>query len=98
MSSKTEPVITTCKANENWTKVTFKPDLTKFHMEKLEDDVVSLMSKRVLDIAGCLGKSVKVELNGQRLPIKSFQDYVGMYLDTVNKRREEPLPRFELLT
>ena len=95
MSSKSEPIITACKANENWTKVTFRPDLAKFHMEKLEDDVVALMSKRVLDIAGCLGKSVKVELNGQRLPVKSFQDYVGLYLDTVNKKREEPLPRCE---
>jgi DNA topoisomerase-2 len=48
-------------------------------MTYLEDDVVALMSKRVMDIAGCLGKMVKVELNGTRLPIKSFQDYVGLY-------------------
>eukprot|EP00250_Pteridium_aquilinum_P019523 c24465_g1_i1 orf=369-4922(-) len=93
MSTKGDPIITTCKSTENWTKVTFKPDLAKFRMETLEDDVVALMSKRVLDIAGCLGKTVKVELNGQRLPLKSFQDYVGLYLDTVNKKREEPLPR-----
>lgn len=97
MSTKTDPIITTCKSNENWTKVTFKPDLAKFCMVTLESDVVALMSKRVLDIAGCLGKTVKVELNGQKLPIKSFQDYVGLYLDTVNKKREEPLPRLEAL-
>ncbi|KAH7306210.1 hypothetical protein KP509_22G002000 [Ceratopteris richardii] len=93
MGTKSDPTITTCKSSENWTKVTFKPDLAKFRMEILEDDVVALMSKRVLDVAGCLGKTVRVELNGQRLPIKSFQDYVGLYLDTVNKNREEPLPR-----
>ncbi|MCO5587675.1 hypothetical protein L7F22_041626 [Adiantum nelumboides] len=93
MNSKSDPIITSCKSTENWTKVTFKPDLSKFQMASLEDDVVALMSKRVLDVAGCLGKTVKVELNGQRLPVKSFQDYVGLYLDTVNKKREEPLPR-----
>lgn len=93
MSDKSEPKITTCKPNENWTKVTFKPDLAKFNMTHLESDVVALMSKRVMDVAGCLGKGCKVELNGRRLPIKSFQDYVGLYLSVANANREEPLPR-----
>ncbi|KAI5070065.1 hypothetical protein GOP47_0014408 [Adiantum capillus-veneris] len=92
MNSKSKPVITACKATESWTKVTFKPDLAIFHMATLEDDIVALMSKRVVDLAGCLGKSVKVELNGLQLRIKSFQEYVGLYLDTVNKKREDPLP------
>lgn len=94
MNNKAEPKITTCKASENWTKVTFKPDLAKFNMTHLEDDVVALMSKRVMDVAGCLGKGVKVELNSQRLPIKSFQDYVGLYLSVVDNHREEPLPKY----
>ena len=64
MSNKSEPVITKCKEGENWTKVTFKPDLAKFSMNDLEPDVVALMKKRVLDLAGCHGKRVKVELNG----------------------------------
>ncbi|XP_057870528.2 DNA topoisomerase 2 [Cryptomeria japonica] len=83
MSSKSEPVITKCKEGENWTKVTFKPDLAKFSMTDLEPDVVALMKKRVLDLAGCLGKGVKVELNGKILPIKSFEDYVDLYLSPV---------------
>jgi DNA gyrase/topoisomerase IV subunit B len=98
MSDKSEPKITTCKPNENWTKVSFKPDLAKFNMNHLESDVVALMSKRVLDIAGCLGKGCKVELNGKRLPIKSFQDYVGLYLSIANANREEPLPRSVLFS
>ncbi|XP_010512994.1 PREDICTED: DNA topoisomerase 2 isoform X2 [Camelina sativa] len=93
MGKKSEPVITKCKKSENWTKVTFKPDLTKFNMTELESDVVALMSKRVFDIAGCLGKSVKVELNGKRIPVKSFTDYVDLYLNAANKARTEPLPR-----
>lgn len=94
MGTKSEPTIVKCKANENWTKVTFCPDLAKFRMSYLEEDVVALMSKRVLDIAGCLGKTVKVELNGKRLAIKSFVEYVGLYLASASKSgREEPLPR-----
>lgn len=93
MGKKSEPIITKCKASENWTKVTFKPDLAKFNMTHLEDDVVALIKKRVLDLAGCLGKSVKVELNGQRVPVKSFQDYVDFYLNSASTFSTEPPKR-----
>ncbi|XP_028085434.1 DNA topoisomerase 2-like [Camellia sinensis] len=94
MGKKSEPVITKCKESENWTKVTFKPDLAKFNMTHLEDDVVALMKKRVIDLAGCLGKTVKVELNGQCIPIKSFLDYVNLYLQSASKARLDALPGF----
>ncbi|CAH8366429.1 unnamed protein product [Eruca vesicaria subsp. sativa] len=93
MGKKSVPVITKCKKSDNWTKVSFKPDLGKFKMTHLEDDVVALMTKRVFDIAGCLGKTVKVKLNGKQIPIKSFGDYVDLYLSAANKSRSEPLPR-----
>ncbi|PSS24455.1 DNA topoisomerase [Actinidia chinensis var. chinensis] len=93
MGKKSEPIITKCKEGENWTKVSFRPDLAKFNMTHLEDDVVALMKKRVIDIAGCLGKTVKVELNGQRVPVKSFLDYVNLYLQSASKARPDPLPR-----
>ncbi|KAJ6309510.1 hypothetical protein OIU77_015301 [Salix suchowensis] len=57
MGGKYESMITKCKEGENWTKVTFKPDLAKFSMSHLEEDVVALMKKRVVDMAGCLGKT-----------------------------------------
>ncbi|XP_020871291.1 DNA topoisomerase 2 [Arabidopsis lyrata subsp. lyrata] len=60
-------------------------------MTELDNDVVALMSKRVLEIAGCLGKTV--DLNGKQVPIKSFSDYVDLYLSVANKSRTEPLPR-----
>ncbi|KAL5986279.1 DNA topoisomerase 2 [Asimina triloba] len=94
MESKSEPTITKCKEGENWTKVTFKPDLAKFNMTHLEEDVVAIMRKRVVDLAGCLGKIVKVELNGQRVPVKTFLDYVNLYLKSAAKAREgESIPR-----
>ncbi|KAJ4785264.1 DNA topoisomerase 2 [Rhynchospora pubera] len=92
MGKKSEPTITKCKQGENWTRVTFKPDLAKFKMDHLEEDVVALMKKRVVDLAGTLGKSVKVELNGQRVPVKSFSDYINLYLRSASKSSPEPLP------
>ncbi|KAK8484332.1 hypothetical protein V6N11_047370 [Hibiscus sabdariffa] len=93
MRTKTEPVITRCNEGENWTKVTFKPDLAKFKMTRLEDDVVALMKKRAFDLAGCLGNTVKVELNGKCIPVTSFLDYVNLYLSAASKLRTKPLPR-----
>ncbi|GAB2289044.1 hypothetical protein Dimus_023346 [Dionaea muscipula] len=90
MGKKSEPVITKCKEGENWTKVTFKPDLAKFNMTDLEDDVVALMKKRVVDLAGCIGDGVKVELNGKRVPVKSFQDYVDLYLPKSIEDKKTP--------
>ncbi|KAF9675568.1 hypothetical protein SADUNF_Sadunf09G0045700 [Salix dunnii] len=89
MGKRSEPIITKCKESENWTKVTFKPDLAKFSMTHLEEDVVALMKKRVVDMAGCLGKTVKVELNGNRVPVKSFQDYVHLYLNSASESVSE---------
>ena len=38
------------------------------------------MRKRVIDVAGSIGKNTKVYLNGEKLPIKGFSDYVNLYL------------------
>lgn len=94
MGKKFELVIIKCSKSDNWIKVLFKFDLGKFGMIYLEDDVVVLMSKRVFDIVGCLGKIVKVELNGKWILIKFFIDYVDFYLIVVNKLRIEFFLRF----
>lgn len=41
--------------------------------------MVKVMEKRVYDIAGIF-PSIKVSLNGQDLKMKSFSNYVYMYL------------------
>ncbi len=80
MGTKGEPQISPCKPTDNWTCITFKPDLAKFGMAVLEEDTVALMRKRVYDVAGSIGKNTKVYLNGDKLPVKGFSDYVNLYL------------------
>ena len=41
-------------------QITFKPELSRFGMETLEADTIALMRKRTYDMAGVLGKHVKV--------------------------------------
>ena len=60
MQCKGVPKITDCKSSENWTCITFKPDLAKFGMPELDEDLVSVLRRRVYDMAGVLGKAVKV--------------------------------------
>lgn len=50
MSKAAEPKIVDFRG-EDYTKVTFSPDLTKFKMEKLDDDIVGLMSRRAYDVS-----------------------------------------------
>uniref|UniRef100_A0A8C0GZP7 DNA topoisomerase 2 n=1 Tax=Chelonoidis abingdonii TaxID=106734 RepID=A0A8C0GZP7_CHEAB len=64
---------------EDYTCITFQPDLSKFKMTSLDKDIVALMSRRAYDIAGCT-KDVKVFLNGKRLPVKGFRSYVDLYV------------------
>ncbi|NP_999049.1 DNA topoisomerase 2-alpha [Sus scrofa] len=64
---------------EDYTCITFHPDLSKFKMQSLDKDIVALMVRRAYDIAGST-KDVKVFLNGNKLPVKGFRSYVDLYL------------------
>ena len=56
---------------DDFTCVTFQPDLSKFKMEKLDKDIVALLTRRAYDVAGSC-KGVKVTLNGKKLPVSLF--------------------------
>nr|XP_045014195.1 DNA topoisomerase 2-alpha [Jaculus jaculus] len=66
-------------SGDDYTCITFQPDLSKFKMQSLDKDIVALMVRRAYDIAGST-KDVKVFLNGNKLPVKGFRSYVDMYL------------------
>lgn len=44
--------ITSNPRGEEFTKITFKPDLAKFQMEEMDDDLEAIIKRRVYDIAG----------------------------------------------
>lgn len=67
MTKTKEPTITDSK-NEDFTCVTFHPDLPKFKMETLDKDTVDLFTRRAYDIAAA-AKGVKVFLNGKKLNV-----------------------------
>ena len=84
MGNAEEPKITKSSAKEGYTEITFSPDLSKFGMTKLDDDIVSLLKKRVYDLAGTLKSGTAIYLNGKKITgMKTFKDYVKLY--TVDK-------------
>ncbi|XP_077997716.1 DNA topoisomerase 2-alpha-like isoform X2 [Glandiceps talaboti] len=66
-------------SGKDFTEITFQPDLAKFKMETLDRDTVALLTRRAYDIAGA-SKGVKVYLNGKRLHVNGFRDYVDLYV------------------
>ncbi|XP_006619464.1 DNA topoisomerase 2 isoform X3 [Apis dorsata] len=78
MGSASEPRIKDF-SGEDFTKVIFSPDLSKFKMQSLDDDIIALMSRRAYDIAAST-RGVKVFLNGTKIPVKNFKDYVDFYI------------------
>ncbi|CAL4935071.1 unnamed protein product [Urochloa decumbens] len=90
MGKKSEPQITVCLQGGNWTRITFKPDLAKFNMTRIDDDAIALMRKRVVDMVAFVGTTVQVVSNGQRIHgAKSFSSYVFAYLKAASKERGE---------
>jgi DNA topoisomerase-2 len=81
MTEREAPVITKCSGTD-YTCVTFQPDLERFKMDRMDEDMVALLSKRVYDIAGtntASGAKLNVFLNGEKVEIRNFDQYIGRF-------------------
>ena len=82
MDVKEKAKIDSNKGEDDYTKITFKPDFKKFGMDQMDADFEALVKRRVYDMAGtCTG--VKVYLNNERIKIKKFKDYMEMYTKAI---------------
>jgi DNA topoisomerase-2 len=74
-----KPSITKCKTKP-YTKITFKPDYNRLGIDGLTPDIISLLRKRVYDIAAVTDKTIKVKYNSTPVPVKNFQQYIDLYI------------------
>ena len=95
MQKFTEPKITKSTAKP-YTKITWKTDFKRFGINGFTDDMISLMKRRVYDIAGATDNKVSVYYNSKKLNIKSFQDYIELYPTVKAKTYEKLSERWEL--
>ncbi|KAF9056399.1 DNA topoisomerase [Panaeolus papilionaceus] len=80
--------ITKNAKGEEYTRITFKPDLKRFGMDYIDEDTAGLLRKRVYDMAGTV-KDVKVFLDDERLKIKTFKQYVELYVTSAQATAAE---------
>ncbi|XP_026192952.1 DNA topoisomerase 2 [Cyclospora cayetanensis] len=86
MGKQQAPVLTPFNGAGDFVAVKFKPDLGRFGMSTLDEDLISLLRKRCYDLAGTSGTAVY--WNGVRLPVRSFVDYVDLYLGSCGSRKK----------
>ena len=92
-----KPKITKCK-NKPYTSVSFKPDFERLKINGFDEDFKSLMLRRIYDIAAVTNKSIKVKYNSQEVEIKSFFNYIDLYIGNKNETEriyEQPNERWE---
>lgn len=78
MRESTEPKIK--PHDKNYTKITFRPDYEFFNLKGLDEDHKLRLIKKVVDAAATNTK-IKFYVNGERVMLKSFDDYVALYAD-----------------
>lgn len=90
-----KPKITKCKT-KSYTKVSFKPDYKRLGLNKgLSEDMLNLFKRRIYDIAAVTNKNIKVKLNSELVPIKTFQQYVKMIITDTEHKYESHDGRWE---
>jgi len=96
MSLKNKPHITKInkKTQYPYTQITFYPDLSKFKFtstsvrrneNEIDEGTYQLFIRRAYDIAACVPSYTNVYLNGKKIEINSFEDYVKMYIGNDTK-------------
>lgn len=93
-----KPKITKCTKTKPYTKITFKPDYQRLGISGLTLDLLSLLKKRIYDVAAITDKNIKVKYNSQAVPIKNFQQYIDLYIgdkSSVSRVYEESGDRWE---
>ena len=89
------PKITKCKTKP-YTRITFKPDYARLGIAGMTPDMINLFKRRIYDIAAVTSKTVKVKCNSQLIPVKTFQQYVDLYLNKDAKKvYDAPNDRWE---
>ena len=74
-----KPRITSCK-QKSYTLIEFKPDFKRLGVSNFSSEMLSILRRRVYDIAAVTGKSVKVKLNGEIIQTRTFDAYISLYI------------------
>jgi len=77
MGSVNKPKITNYSKTSGYTLVEFLPDYTRFDMNGLTDDIVSLLQRYAIETA--MITKLNVFFNNEKIPVKGLLDYAKMF-------------------
>ncbi|KAI0870975.1 DNA topoisomerase [Hypoxylon argillaceum] len=83
--SKMDKAKISSSKSADFVRVTFKPDWVKFGMDSIDDDLESLLYRRVYDMAGTV-RGIKVYLNDNHIKL-DFKKYCEMYAKAIARER-----------
>lgn len=66
-------------SKKQYTKITFYPDLSRFEIPTIDEEIESILIKRCIDVSVYCNK-VKVYYNNNLIPTKSFKSYMEMFV------------------
>ncbi len=79
---KNKPKITKYSKIGDYLEISYYPDLERFKMKNIDDNILNLFHKRALDLCACLkwlNHKVNVYFNENLLTLPKFQDYINLY-------------------
>ncbi|KAK0416621.1 hypothetical protein QR680_012593 [Steinernema hermaphroditum] len=80
----------------DYTLIRFRPDFARFGMSGIDDVAVEFIRKRAFDVAATLDGSVEVFLDGAKVEIPSFREYVDLYHESDHVEHCKVTPRWEI--
>lgn len=64
----------------SFVRISFKPDLTKFHLTSLTDDMIDLFRTYALYTSATVKNKVSVKFNGSLIKVKGFEKFMNLFL------------------
>lgn len=80
MKERDTPSVKASSRSAPYTKISFLPDYVRFGLPGMTDDMFDLLRKRTMDACACTDASVSVYFNDEKIPYKTFESYVDLYL------------------
>ena len=78
MTSFETPKITPSK-KKSYTRITFVPEYTRFG-DSFNSDCIDLFKTRLFECSAITDKRIAVMFNGERVCVKTFQDYIKLFV------------------
>lgn len=89
------PKITSSSA-KSYTEIEFNPDFSRFGFTEISADMIAVLQRRVYDLAGTIGKDVKITWNGTPVKFKSFAEYSSWYVPNCTILADAPKEHWQI--